>query len=462
MQRWVIIVILSIPLCGYAQNWQSMGNFNSYPTSIFADSLNGLLYVGGHFTQINSETRWGVATWNTASWDSLGLGIDNDSISTPGPIKCFVQDGNYIYAVGAFRRAGTINTTGIARWNGFFWDSVPGCRIPDYQAVSDIIKYNGDIYICGDFDSVGNIPAHGLAKWDGNSWQSVATNYDFSTLGFLNRIRFYDGQIYVSGNFPDSNGNTCRLAKWDGSNWNFMTSAIQGSIAAIEDMEVYQGKLYVAGLFFQSAGNVANSLQSWNDTTWCAVGGSVQIVANQNPTIRDLCVHNNMLYCCGNFEKIGGVMAHCLAIWNGTDWCSLGSTFDNAVMKIAFFQDTLYVIGGFTNIDQTPATYTAKWVGGNYIDTCGHLTTNVAGIYETQLVSIWPNPSNAHLYFEFQDLHIERSVIIYDGYSREIWRKETSESSIEFPASEFLPGLYFYRIEQENAVSASGKFIIQH
>lgn len=210
----MIFSILGISLIGNAQNWQSVGNFNSYPTSIFADSLNGQLYVGGPFTQVNSESRWGVAKWNTASWDSLGLGIDNDSISTPGPVKCFLRDGNYIYAVGAFaEEPGTINTTGIARWNGVFWDSVPGCRIPDYQAVSDIIKYNGELYICGNFDSVGNIPAHGLAKWNGNSWQSVGTNYDFSTLGFLTRARFYNGQLYVSGNFQDNNGKYWQISK---------------------------------------------------------------------------------------------------------------------------------------------------------------------------------------------------------------------------------------------------------
>ncbi len=434
-----------------------------YPTAVLADSVNGLLYAGGYFTEINSVQRWGIASWNNSDWDSLGLGIDNDSISTPGSTKGFLRDGNYVYAVGSFRRAGTINTNGIARWNGLNWDSVPGCRIPNYQAVNDIIKFNGEIYICGSFDSVGNIPAHGLAKWNGTSWQTVGNNYDFATLGFINRMRFYHGNLYVSGNFPDINGNTCRLAKWDGFNWYFMTSAIQGSIAAIQDMEVFQNKLYVAGLFFQSSGNVANSLQSWNDTTWSGVGGSVQILANQNPTIRDLCVHSNLLYCGGNFEQIGGVMSNSIAIWNGMDWCSLGSTFNGGgVNQIEFYDDTMYVIGGFTSIDQISATYAAKWLGGNYIDTCGHLTTSIEDINKSVEVLIWPNPTSELLNFRFHEPGIEHLITIYDSFGREIWRKETSEMIIDFPAFKFANGMYFYAISEDDRSILAGKFLIEH
>jgi hypothetical protein len=463
MLKWIIVSIWGIPVLGCAQNWQSVGNFNMYPTSIFADSTSGLLFAGGYFTEINNIQRWGIATWNNSNWDSLGLGIDNDSISTPGTTKGFLHDANYLYAIGSFRRAGTVNTNGIARWNGASWDSVPGCKIASNQEVNDIIKFNGDIYICGNFDSVGSLPAHGLAMWNGSSWITVGGNYDFATLGFINRVRFYHGNLYVSGNFPDNNGNTCRLAKWDGFNWYFMTSAVQGSIAAIQDMEVFQDKLYVAGLYFQSSGNVANCLQTWNDTTWSGVGGSVQILANQNPTIRDLCVHNNLLYCCGNFEKIGGVLCNAISIWNGTDWCGLGSTFNGGgVNQIEFYNDTMYVIGGFTSIDQVSATYVAKWLGGNYIDTCGHLTTSIEEIYQSVDVQLWPNPTSESLHFKLYETGTQHLIIVHDSFGREIWRKETVEDGIDFPSFKFSNGLYFYTISEGDVVVSNGKFTVQH
>lgn len=461
MLRWIIIVFLSIPLSGDAQNWHSVGSFNTYPTYMFTDSVNSLLYAGGYFTQINSEIRWGVASWNNSNWDSLGLGIDNDSISTPGMTKGFLRDGNYVYAVGAFKRAGTINTNCIARWNGTTWDSVPGCRIPNYQSVNDIIKFNGEIYICGSFDSIGNLPAHGLAKWNGVTWQTVGNNYDFATSGFLNRIRFYHGNLYASGNFQDNNGNTCRLAKWDGMNWYFMTSAVQGTIAAIQDMEVYQDKLYVGGLFFQSAGNVANSLQSWNDTTWCAVGGSVQIFANQNPTVRDLCVHDNLLYCGGNFEKIGGIMADAIAFWNGTDWCSLGSDFDNTITQINFYQDTLYVIGGFLNIDQTPATYIAKWIGGNYVDTCGNMTAISESDSKRIDFVLFPNPVINMGTFEVSNGNESFTLVICDQFGRVVLQKMSDGIRLDFLTEGIASGLYYYTIVQDGEVRKSGKMIIE-
>lgn len=434
-----------------------------YPTALYADSTNNLLYSAGYFTSIDNNRRWGIASWNTDQWDSLGLGIDYDSVSSqPQMTRGFLWDNGYLYTVGSFRRAGTINSNCIARWNGTIWDSVPGCKIAAYQSINDIVKYNGEIYICGSFDSIGSLPAHGLAKWDGNAWHTVANNYDFATQGVLGRIRFYHGRLYVSGMFRDPNGNTCRLARWDGLNWYFMTTEVQGGLADIWDMEVYEDKLYVAGLFFQSAGNAANCLQSWNDTTWCAVGGSIQILSNPYPVIRDLCVYNNKLYCAGNFEMIGGVPANSIALWDGTDWCSLGSTFDNGgITQMAFYQDTLYVVGGFQNVDTVPATYVAKWIGGNYIDACGHLTTNVAGTNLNAGATVFPNPAHNQFTLQFSS-SAQRTVVLCDPFGRELLREQVSASQHIINVASFAEGIYFYTIMEPGASTVTGKFIVQH
>jgi hypothetical protein len=463
MLRRILFVFLSVPIFGCAQNWQSVGVFNAAPKALYIDSVDNLLYAGSYFTSINGEQRWGVASWDNSEWDSLGLGINNDTVSnSPGPVNGFLRDGNYIYVVGAIKRAGTINTNGIARWDGTNWDSVPGCRIPDYESVTDIIQYNGDIYICGGFDSVGGLPLHGLAKWNGISWQAVANNYDFTTQGYLNRLIFYHGRLYVAGNFPDPNGNTCRLARWDGWNWHFMTNDIQGSIAGIYDMVVYQDRLYVGGMFFQAGGNVANSLQSWNDTTWNAVGGSVQILTNSYPTIFDMTVDNGKLYCVGNFEMIGGVPTNSIAIWDGEDWCGLGSTFDmGGLRQIAFYQDTMYVAGGFWSIDGDSIRFMAKWIGGNNVDTCGHLTIGIQENRSDYYLLSYPNPANTELTFQFSS-SIQKSVLLYDSFGRLVLTEQTSSSQHVLNVESFAEGIYFYSIIEDGELKANGKFLVVH
>jgi hypothetical protein len=462
----ILFILILIPGTVSTQNWESIGDFNMYPTAAFADSVSNKLYVGGYFTIIDNEQRWGAASWNNSSWDSLGLGLDYDSVSTqPRATRKFLRDGGYLYAVGAFMRAGTINTNGIARWNGTTWDSVPGCRIPDYQVINDIIKYNGEIYICGTFDSIGSISAHGLAKWDGSTWQVVANNYGFTVppVGILSKICFYHGRLYVAGVFEDPNGNTCRLARWDGWNWHFMTTDVQGGMVTINDMEVYQDRLYVGGLFFQSAGNVANSLQSWNDTTWNAVGGSVQILSNPYPTVCDMTVHDGKLYCVGNFEKIGGVPAHSLAAWDGTDWCGFGTSFDNRVTQIAFYNDTMHVSGGFWSINGDSIAYIAKWTGGNYVDTCGHLTT---GVFEARAaasaISVFPNPSSDQITVTTFTANPTNTMLeILDATGKRVDQISfQNTSTLSVNCARYPEGIYLLRVISDGESAATEKLLI--
>ena len=41
--------------------------------------------------------------------------------------------------------------------------------------------------------------------------------------------------------------------------------------------------------------------------------------------VNSFCVYNNELYIGGNFTGVGGIVAHCIARWNGSVWNSLGS-----------------------------------------------------------------------------------------------------------------------------------------
>jgi len=469
LKAFIFLFLTSCQYC-YSQYWQPLqaGLNNGGSTKLYADSVADKLYVGGHFTLVNNQTQWGIASWDGTQWDSLGCGMDDLSIGNqPGSTSGMVRYGNHLYTGGSFRKAGGLNTPALARWDGISWDTVPGTAMDQMDLVHDIIVHNNELYICGSFDSVGNSPASCVAKWDGTNWQAISS-YSFSYNNApmnLYKIQFYHGNLYVIGGFFDPWGNVCRMAKWDGIAWTFFTYSFPAS-TNVTDMEVYNDKLYVCGSFTMSEGK--NAIMTWNDTVWSGVGGGTQIVTNQTPTISDVTVHNGKLYCVGSFEKIGGVPATGLASWDGMNWCGYNSFFATANQfcgagNIEFYHDTMYVGGVFKTLNGDTVNGIAKWIGGSYVDSCGVLTT---GIFQEEAYSsdatVYPNPASKVITFQFSGSHQSRSLIIYDQLGREILREETNENMISLSVESFAEGMYFYKVIQDGSSSATGKFIVTH
>ncbi len=449
-----------------AQQWSCVGDtLNSAPTKLFYDSINDRLITAGVFSKIGDEWITGIASWNGTTWDSIGHGIDfYDTIgnNTAGNVHALCYFNNQLYCGGSFQKAGFVLTNGLARWNGIVWDSVPGGDIPDFCVVHDMDVYNNELYICGSFDSVGAIPADGIAKWNGSTWAAVGGNYPFSApSGIVTRLKFYHGDLFVSGNFLDSAGNTCRLAKWNGNGWQFLNSVVQGGISSVWDIEVYNDELYVSGLFYASQGSVATGIVRWNDTIWRDVGGSVEIGTNAFPTITDMEVYAGKLYCGGNFNIVGGISAEHFASWDGTNWCGYQTTFDNKITQLAFYDDTLYVSGGFQIINGDTLPWMAKWIGGSFVDTCGN-TTGIDEPEPVQGVLVYPNPASETVIFQFDGSVQARLIIIFDARGREVWSQNTSDLNVVLPAAEFSNGIYFYAVTDSELQLTTGKFIVAH
>jgi hypothetical protein len=90
-----------------------------------------------------------------------------------------------------------------------------------------------------------------------------------------------------------------------------------------------------------------------------ASGGMI----NNYTVVNSLCEFNNELYVGGNFTSIGGIVAHCIARWNGNSWNSLGAGnfLQNTILtdiiiyngSLYFTADKLYKWDGLTIQDFT-------------------------------------------------------------------------------------------------------------
>lgn len=455
-----------------AQHWQTLQDgLEKYTTELYTDTVSNNLFVGGVFKSVNNNTVWGIADWNGVQWDSLGSGIDDSSFTNrPAATYAIQRYGNWIYVGGAFQEAGNLNAPAFARWNGSNWDTVPGAHMMPFDVIYDAAVYNNELYVCGSFDSIGNTPANCIAKWNGITWQIVGNNYAFTSPNLtlsLRKMEFYNGGIYVSGFFFDPSGNPCKLAKWDGNAWIFFPNQLLG-LGTVMDMKVYNNKLYLGGLFHTPANpNNGHSIISWNDTVWSGVGGGVQIIVNQNPTIISMRVHNGKLFCVGNFEQIGGISAMGLGTWDGTNWCGYDTDFKNngqfcGATDIAFYNDTMYLGGGYQTADGDTVNYVAKWIGGSFIDTCGFISTGFEDNLSVPVISFFPNPASTNTTFQNLDMH-STELVILDSFGRKVLiQKLNGEKQIEISVADLANGMYFFQYTGEGGTIATGKFIVQH
>ncbi len=457
MPRIIAIILLTaccqLPIGSLAQNWQGLGTGVSNDVRcLYADTVSNLLYAGGSFKYAGGVVANGIASWDGASWDSLNGGDTNCFNSCP-PILAIARYNGEIYAGGAFSNMGGLPVNRIAKWNGVLWDSL-GSGVTyngNPGVVGELTVYNNELYVGGGFDTAGTIAANGLAKWNGTQWSDVYNlpNYNSPNPNSILAIEFYQGELYAAGNFYDTGGYS-DIVKYDGANWVPLENGILGGMGGINAMAVYQGELYVGGLFYKSAGNVDDNIMKWDGSNWSEVAGGVD---GLNGQVHDMTVFNGELYAVGVFQYAGGVPAQYIAKWDGTEWCGLGSVFDNVIVSIEAYNDTLYIGDGFWTIDGDTMNRIAKWTGGNYVDTCGA----IIGMEEqltisNEQITIYPNPTTG--VFTVQGASGE--IQVYDLFGRLLLRSNKSKVDMRG----FAKGMYVYQIKTPDA-SVRGKIIKQ-
>ena len=365
---------------------------------------------------------------------------------------------NELYVGGWFNSLGNTKAALIGKWNGISWDSIP--VQPFKKNEQNCIVYaleviNNELYMGGIFDTVAGIPMQSIAKWNGSNWTDL--NFHLQNPGqAIGSIAYYKSEIYVGGNFLDQGLNDGRMdiLRYDGISWKTVGGGIYGGSSFVQCMVEYKNELYVGGYFYKSDGNAGNFIQKWDGNNWSDVGGGVYgdtNLWNGNGQIRSLLVHNNELYAMGTFISAGGIPADKVAKWDGTNWCGFGSDFNNNINAGCFFRDTLYVGGGFTTIDTDSINLIAKWIGGNYTDTCGNLT-GIENTHNKSALNIYPNPNNGLLTIEAAfEKSEEINIMLYNVIGELVLKIEegivNGSYKKQLSIEKFPAGVYFLSIQ---------------
>ncbi len=404
-----IILTTSLMLgfyCLCAQEWQQVGNFNKSPRTLFTDTVDNILYIGGDFRFNGSDTVNGVCRLQGNAIQPMGTGFYAAcGNNVCNPILSFIRYKNEIYSGAYFNEIAGVPSSGIVRWDGSNWYPItPFLYNVNSNAgfISGSCVYNNLLYVVGTFKFAGNKEANSVASWDGVQWTTFGFPDDISAVyygaPFNFRVAYYKNELYVCGEFYNiiNDSSNFNIARYDGNTWKQVGGGLSPVLSSIHDMVVYHDELYIAGIFSTSEGNPGNKIMRWDGTAWHDVGKGVC----GSGSIYDMLVYNDKLYVAGSFNCISdSLLLENVAVWDGQHWCSVGnSRFDNGdVTSIAVYNDEIYIGGEFTNIDDQPVKYFAKYIGDHSKDTCAALVAVKNTPAPSGQLSISPNPASGSI-----------------------------------------------------------------
>lgn len=326
-----------------------------------------------------------VQRWTGAAWEFFGP----TRFDTSPYAAAATADGT-IYAVGWFTTTPNGAAYGAAAFDGTAWHPVGGGlsgargggRAVGFDAE---VGPDGRLYVGGDFRRAGGVEVSGLAVWDGVAWSRVGEGIASFIAGFNPYIRDVtfapDGTLYVGvstfiGTSATDLGPTLVLA-WDGVSWSQVGDIDRAGIV-LKVLSASDGTLYAAGQFYD--GGVITptgdpyGVLAYDGTGWTRIDSDLDNPTSQGLAVYDLVeLADGRVVAAGTFQEAGGQPAQATAAWDGVAWTPFGENLLDSSVGFDLFRASdgaLYLAGGLGGIDGAVAYFgiarldvaTEEWV----------------------------------------------------------------------------------------------------
>lgn len=339
-----------------------------------AVSDEGLLYVGGQFTEVAGITANNVAAYDvsTRQWHALGAGIASAENDT-GVETLEIDESGNLWVGGQFERAGDITVRNLAYWTGEAWGSV-GDIGGGNSRVADISAHREDVCFVGRFETAGGANSINFACWNrvSESWTRFSA---FDRISYQNAVSIDDDGIYVAGGFrnviqPDG-------AVLEANNlayWRHQTEAWE----ALHDGLPLLAALAPGadGATFVAAAGGERFLFRHSGTGWTSIDTSP--VDHPMVYVSTIAYHDGSLYVgFGGIyipDQVGplGFLYASEGVSEGQqEWSVLGSEeggIDGPLMSIVgSASGGVYVGGAFAFAGTSPARNVARWSSNSWV-----------------------------------------------------------------------------------------------
>ncbi len=190
-------------------------------------------------------------------------------------------------------------------------------------------------------------------------------------LNFPGRVLYPDivtNNLFVGGEFWIVDGHPdCSITAWNGTSLDTTFSLNNLGSNPTTSFIRYQSELYATGAFRYSCGKFNNGFCRWNGNCWDSV--NIAFRSGQNTGFDEwFCEYNNLLYCVGNFDSVGGNYSPYIVAWDGVNWLPVTrptNVYNHGFEKCIVFQNELY----FPVVSDTVAGVGygfLKWDGSNW------------------------------------------------------------------------------------------------
>lgn len=329
-----------------------------------------------------------LTRWDGESWAPPGSGLAAGTVRAMEMTSLGAPGTGGLFVGGDMTSAGTVRTSGLARFAaGRWWDVGGGVRLlaghPTVHALESFDDGAGAeaLYVAGNFSLAGSIPANRIARWDGHEWSALGSGIPPGNVSAM--VGHDDGgpdgrAFFVGGTFSSTGGAFAGgAAIWNGRTWTRAgtRSSFIDAFAATDGDESTPGVLYASGGFFNADDEFVKGVARWHDDDWEVIGELP--TASGSNSIFDLAFYDDgtgpALIAGGRFTTIGGIDAINIASWNGTTWSPIGSGLQGPgtswARRLVVHRPTaegpsiLVAAGRFNEAGGAPASGLAQWDG---------------------------------------------------------------------------------------------------
>jgi hypothetical protein len=179
----------------------------------------------------------------------------------------------------------------------------------------------------------------------------------------------YNDLLIAAGSFTSVGGVPANsIASWDDSSWLPVGTGIDNIVQALT---VYDGLLVAAGRFSTAGGVTANHIAAWDGFSWSALGSGIEElpVPPDFPQVEAsaLTTYDSLLIVGGNFLRVGGVNSAGVSAWDGAAWRDIGLGGSNPqVLSTIVYDGQLVVAGDLSAAGGQPVQGIAAWDGSNW------------------------------------------------------------------------------------------------
>ena len=286
--------------------------------------------------------------------------------------------GERLYAAGSFERAGHVDASRVARWNGASWGRVGnglGSAVETLAVHDD--GAGTRLWAGGNF---------GVARWDGAAWTQASTGLGSGPQ--VHALAVHDAGSgptlyaaftrFVGFDYVD------RVARWDGAGWTDVGDEFSDSVLALASFDDGAGpQLYAAGAFLACGATPLPRFARWDGAAWASPGSGPDGIVRQLFAFDD--GGGPALFAGGGFSSAGAVPAAGVALWRGGAWSQPGGGLGSTVSAFTVHDDgagaRLYAGGSFGAATPTGiARRVASWDGVAWAPLASGIVGNGASV----------------------------------------------------------------------------------